>query len=548
LNTLEKLEQIKKSYAEELPQKLAQIGTLFEDANKNGFNEESFNTLYRLVHNLVGSGATFGFIDVSNAARILADELQKYLHTDTYPSADAMKNINKMADDLIQIPISGKTENQKSVQKVETFIPKKKVKQTPEEKNILIYIVDDDKHILDELSMQLTNYAYKVKTFLNTQSFEQAMQDVVADIILMDMTFLEAHDMGMQSIIKMKASKYDFKVIFMSSNGDFVTRVNAVRAESDAFITKPVDSQDVVSKIDKLTSKNANEPIRALLLDDENSSNQYHASLLNSFGIETKCIDNPVKILDMMSEFKPDIIMTDLHMPTYDGHVVLKVIRQMDEYVSIPIIFLSVEKAEEIYSTLMDAGSEDFLQKPVDTKRFPQIVKTKALRYRKMREMIQLDGLTSLYNHKTIISLLEKEISNSKRYSYPLSFAMLDLDNFKKVNDNYGHQTGDSILQSLSRVLKTRIRNSDFIGRYGGEEFCIIFSHTDAKLAFNVLEGIRKIFSSITHKSEDKDFHVTVSCGVCQYTQGMDLAELINKADGALYQAKEHGRNRTVIV
>ena len=106
---------------------------------------------------------------------------------------------------------------------------------------------------------------------------------------------------------------------------------------------------------------------------------------------------------------------------------------------------------------------------------------------------------------------------------------MLDLDSFKLVNDTYEHQTGDIVLQSLSRLLQKRVRTTDLIGRYGGEEFCIIFPHTNIESASIVLENIRKTFAQITHTFNDERFNVTLSLGVSEYNNNMTITELVNK-------------------
>jgi diguanylate cyclase (GGDEF)-like protein len=141
---------------------------------------------------------------------------------------------------------------------------------------------------------------------------------------------------------------------------------------------------------------------------------------------------------------------------------------------------------------------------------------------------------------------LEKEVEAAKRYNHDVSFVMLDIDYFKKVNDTYGHQTGDAILKSLSYLLKHRVRESDIVGRYGGEEFAVILPYTTLDDAVKIIEEIRKKFANLVHSDGQQEFHTTFSAGVCQYLEGMSVTELIENADEALYKAKENGRNQTM--
>lgn len=543
MNALEKLELIRHNYLKELPNKLQEIYDLFENIKSEDFALEKIKTLYRLAHNLVGSGATFGCIDVSDTAGELTNALERYIdNAEFYPSKKEIENIDRIISHLMQYALS----NELQITNTKPNMADEK-DDFASQNDANIYILDKDKTLLSELSIYLENFGYTLNIFEDIKSFKKAIDTKLPDIVIMDITFGDMQEQNFKSFIELKKEHTKkCKLLFLSQNGDFHTRVHGVESHCDAFVSKPVDMQDLSHQLDKFANKHLQEPIRALLLDDESLVNQYHASLLNSVDIDTKCISNPEDLLNTLSDFQPDIIVTDLYMPKYSGQVVLQVLRQMDKYLSIPIIFLSVENQDNVKHKLLNMGSEYFLQKPVDIEVFIPVIKSKALRYRSLRKLIQLDGLTNLYNHSSIMTFLEKEISSAQRYNYPLSFAMLDLDSFKVVNDTYGHQAGDIVLQSLSKLLETRVRNTDIIGRYGGEEFCIIFPHTNIEEASIVLDNIRTIFAQITHTFNNTTFNVTVSLGVTEYKNGMKSSELVNRSDEALYEAKANGKNTVV--
>ncbi|MFP4461441.1 MAG: diguanylate cyclase [Thermotogota bacterium] len=157
-----------------------------------------------------------------------------------------------------------------------------------------------------------------------------------------------------------------------------------------------------------------------------------------------------------------------------------------------------------------------------------------------LREQAIRDGLTGLYNHKRSLELLENEIKRATRYANNLSVLMLDIDYFKKVNDNYGHQTGDDVLVEVSRIIQENIRDTDISGRYGGEEFLIIFPHTSCQMAKNTAERINKTLKEHVFK---EGFTITISGGLAEW-RGENAAQLIKKADELLYKAKKGGRDR----
>jgi len=139
------------------------------------------------------------------------------------------------------------------------------------------------------------------------------------------------------------------------------------------------------------------------------------------------------------------------------------------------------------------------------------------------------------------------EVERAKRNKTLLAFAMLDIDKFKMVNDNYGHPTGDKVIKSLARLLKQRLRKTDIVGRYGGEEFAVIMPDTDALNAERILNELRIVFSKIQHQYQDVLFNKTFSCGIAIFPENNSGSDLNNMADEALYLAKNSGRNQVVV-
>jgi diguanylate cyclase (GGDEF)-like protein len=155
------------------------------------------------------------------------------------------------------------------------------------------------------------------------------------------------------------------------------------------------------------------------------------------------------------------------------------------------------------------------------------------------------DPLTKLYNREYMKEFLSKKIEEAKRYKFPLSVAMIDIDFFKKINDSYGHLIGDCVLKELAELLQSNFRGSDVVSRYGGEEIFIIMPFTDCKNACDKLENFRKIVENHSF-CDKKDIKLTISAGVCQFDEGDGMENLVLKADRKVYFAKKHGRNKVV--
>jgi len=161
-----------------------------------------------------------------------------------------------------------------------------------------------------------------------------------------------------------------------------------------------------------------------------------------------------------------------------------------------------------------------------------------------IHRMAVTDGLTDLANRKRLDLLLEEEIPRARRHGRELSVLMLDIDHFKSINDTHGHLTGDSVLRGLAGILQRRLRPTDRLGRYGGEEFCVILPETSQQNAAKIGEELRSLVEAHAFVAEDKNIRVTISVGVGSLQESMSIADLYKAADEMLYKAKRTGRNK----
>jgi len=180
---------------------------------------------------------------------------------------------------------------------------------------------------------------------------------------------------------------------------------------------------------------------------------------------------------------------------------------------------------------------------------YVQDVTEVAVYEQKLVEMNTKDGLTGIYNRRFLESKIKEEYERHSRYSGDFSIIMFDIDFFKKVNDEYGHQCGDFILKSVSSRIASLIRNVDYLARYGGEEFCCLLPQTPLNFALKIAERFRTVIMEQEHNYDDKIINITISLGVSGLNDQIGSAnELVKKADEALYRAKGNGRNRVEVM
>jgi diguanylate cyclase (GGDEF)-like protein len=302
-----------------------------------------------------------------------------------------------------------------------------------------------------------------------------------------------------------------------------------------------------VDKLDRLIIHSVSEPYHILIVEDDPVLADYYQIILRDAGMQTRIVTNPSEIMEPLIESKPDLILMDVYMPDFSGLELAVVIRQQDTFVSIPITYLSRETNIDKQMLAMSMGGDDFLTKPIQPEHLVAAVTSRVQRSKALRSLMVRDSLTGLLNHSNIKEKLHLEVARSDRQNVPLSFAMIDIDHFKKINDTYGHLAGDRVIKNLARLLRQRLRQTDILGRYGGEEFAAILIGTDGQTAFKVLESIRQDFSQVFQQLGGAEIIVTFSCGIASFPDYIDANHINDAADQALYQAKDRGRNCTVL-
>lgn len=529
------------AYAAQLPEKLRQIEQAWQQLPQTEWNEAGFESLHRMVHSLTGSGKTFGFSPLSDVARNLEQYLKQRAAENKVLSEDQRNHIAELMHELRQVSLQRDAAPEGRAGVIATAQPEREAIRH-------IYVVEDNHAQAEELRIQLSYFGYTVSVFHQLADFRQAIQADPDVVVLMDINFPEDRRGGVRVMNELQQGREaPIPVVFLSSHHEMDARLDAVRAGGIAYVHKPVNIGNLIDKLDSLTSTKAATPYRVLIVDDSTALADYYAAVLEQAGMEARTVSDPLQALKPLLEFSPDLILIDMYMPGCSGMELAKVIRQIEAFISIPIVFLSAESNLDKQLFAMSLGGDDFLTKPIQPEHLVSSVTSRIRRSLMLRSFMVRDSLTGLLNHTAIKEQLDNEIARAIRLGKPLSFAMADIDFFKKVNDTYGHPAGDRVIKSLSRLLKQRLRQNDLVGRYGGEEFAVVLADTDGATAVKVLDAIRQDFSRLRHLADGVEFAATFSCGVADIAHFSNANRLGDAADKALYKAKHAGRNRVAL-
>ncbi|MAC46575.1 GGDEF domain-containing response regulator [Oceanospirillum beijerinckii] len=288
----------------------------------------------------------------------------------------------------------------------------------------------------------------------------------------------------------------------------------------------------------------ADKPV-ILVVDDAPVNIQVLAACLKE-NYQLKIATNGARCLELATCAPvPDLILLDIEMPDMGGYEVCQHLKQHNDTKNIPIIFVTARDADQDEEYGLHLGAVDYITKPIR----PAIVQARVrtqITLKQQRDMLQNlalhDQLTDLYNRHYLMEAAEQKIAESKRYLFPLSLLMIDVDHFKQVNDQHGHTTGDSVLKAIAKILQEQSRKDDIAARIGGEEFVLLLGRCSLPSALQRAEQLRQAIEA----AQPEGLTVTVSIGVAELSEGQSFDSMLSLADNRLYQAKAQGRNRVI--
>ena len=292
--------------------------------------------------------------------------------------------------------------------------------------------------------------------------------------------------------------------------------------------------------------------LSVLIIEDHPDQRDLLAIVLQREGYKVVTAANGLEALEKLEQDEVHIALSDIMMPKMDGFELINKIRSNSALRHIYIILITARIQEGDRVRGLDLGADDYITKPFSFSELLARVRvgSRVVQYQQHLEyQTQIDSLTGLFNRRAFEKKIGEEFERSKRYGHPLSVVILDIDNFKKINDTYGHHGGDAALVRISEILRERSRRSDFPSRFGGEEFVLVLPETDQDSAIQVARKFHEEIRSCSFGTDDKPFVLTVSMGLTSSTKKeySDWREMVADADCALYQAKNTGKDRIEI-
>jgi two-component system, cell cycle response regulator len=300
--------------------------------------------------------------------------------------------------------------------------------------------------------------------------------------------------------------------------------------------------------------------MRILIAEDDPVSRRVLQAHLTKWGYEVVVTNDGLQAWNVLQkDDPPSLAILDWMMPSMDGTEVIRKLRERRDVSYVYVLLLTAKGQKEDIVAGLEAGADDYLIKPFDAhelrarirtgKRILDLQNQLVAVQAALREEATHDPLTKAWNRAGILEILQREYARAQRVQGSVGVVMADLDYFKPINDTYGHLAGDEVLRELSRRMISSVRPYDAIGRYGGEEFVIVFPDCSAESAFQRAEQLKQDITRKPVETNSAIITVTASLGVAASDQGRceDFEILLRAADAALYRSKAEGRNRTTL-
>ncbi|WP_251977371.1 diguanylate cyclase [Salinicola avicenniae] len=479
------------------------------------------------LHRIAGSAGSFGYPEVGRDAREMEVWLQTLIEARGVPAPSMLGALHERLRDVHRLLDASPATVVRE--------PESGYRAESGDRAVRVGLLVDAER--ESLTQALAGFGYECRALP-----QDATSTWQPDVIIVDTAGQYAT--SWQPIAEQ--SRHAVRVL-LSDSGDFAARLQAVRDGAQGFFTHPLDIPALERRLRHLVSLPQQDPYRVLLIDDDEALAEHYRLTLKRAGIESRVVIEPADVLTGMRDFVPDLVLIDINMPDCSGPELARVIRLDDDWLRVPLIYLSAEHDANRQAQALAQAGDDFLVKPISDVSLVAAVTARAQRSRQLSLALARDGLTGLIKHPAIKDLIEIEQSRSQRTGASACVVMIDIDRFKSVNDTYGHGTGDYVIRLLANLLRQRLRRVDHVGRYGGEEFVAVLPSCSLADAHEAIERIRVSFSQLECIAGDQIFQATFSAGIASTLDWTDAEALLEAADKAMYEAKQGGRNQVCL-
>ena len=505
-------------------------------------DEAALDELMRFFHSLAGIGASHGFVAVTALAKEGELECVALRRVGTPPGAGEIDNWRRLIDAI-----------EHELRAPALAPPPTAVPAAPGEPDVstaasVVLVVTADAEARAQLFPALKAEGHALCAAASLAEAQRCLLENMPAAVVVDAELPDGSGHELIGEVRRVHGGEAVAVIVVSPRATFLDKVEAITSGADGYFEKPVDWTALLRRLQHLLESSRPQPSRILSVEDDPEQAAYVKAILESAGHTVYVCADPSQFDNMLREHAPDLVLMDILLPGVTGYDLVRYLRQDERYATLPVLFLTTEGQLQSRYRTARVGGDDHLVKPVVAPLLLSTVAARIERSRFVRQLLSRDGLTRLLTHTAFIEAAQAlHARYQESRERPMAWVMIDVDHFKSVNDRFGHPVGDRVLAALAALLRRRLRQSDRVGRYGGEEFATLIEDLPEHEVVRLVERLLAEFGAMEHHAADGEvFRSTFSAGVAMLRPGMTLDEWKKAADDALYAAKKGGRNRVM--
>ena len=523
------LAPLKREFGERLKERLAELEMAVDRAKRD---RDAFGQARALAHRLRGSAGSYGYGAVSASVGLVEDLLVKV----PAPPAQLPRQFWSEVDDALE-------QARKESTRAAGAAAQPRPVAGGGSRGLLVVDADPEfLHLARQVGRKL------VLEVITAQSAEEAIQRARTTPLVGVVLGLEQQGSlwtVLANAIRSTPLNADVPLAFVSADGALETRMAALDSGGSRFFEKPFLEEAFTALAQDFVAIAAQEAGRVLIVDDDPDVVRLYALWLREAGSEVTSLPSSSGIMGELERIRPDVMLLDVDLPQVSGLDVCRALRMSPQFQLLPILVITARCDDATRLSAFRAGATDVVTKPAIPEELLARVGLQLERARLLRERADRDALSGLLLRRAFIEAFQRTLASVVRLQRGLSVVLLDLDCFKRINDEHGHAAGDEVIARLGDLLRRRFRVEDLRGRWGGEEFLLVFPGADGAFAERATQRLLGEFAAVEFLSDaGQPFHVTFTAGVAEYpADGASLSNLVRHADEQLYLGKRNGRN-----
>ena len=411
-----------------------------------------------------------------------------------------------------------------------------------------LLVVSPDPELTERLSVEALGRSLRPRGATTCAGARRLAEAEAPDAVVLDVSFADGERDGLDLVEDLARREPPVPVLVLTGSEALVDRVEVSRRGGRGFMQRTCPASQVIDAVSEQIERADSNEAKVLAVDDDPAISAVLTALLGPRGMKVTTLNDPLQFWEVLEKAAPDLLILDLDMPGLNGVDLCRAVRADVRFGQLPVVFLTANTDSECVERIFEAGADDYVSKPIVGPELMTRVLNRLDRVRLYRDLADKDSLTGVASRRKSTAELEDLLAMSARYGQPVSLALLDLDHFKRLNDDLGHAAGDAALRRFGELLSGTFRGEDVVGRWGGEEFVVatygMARDDGVQRVAEMLESFRQ--ERFTGR-DGRSTRLSFSAGVAEYPRdGADLHELYRAADDALYTAKGAGRDRVL--